>query len=560
MEKRRPLNTILSLSALLLAGLVVFLHIHLVKVRDNANPYNFSALNVAEDIKIISKKPHSIEHPEERKVVREYLAYRLRQSGGDVRIFEYDSIESELGGFFDIANIYACFDPPTVTDSTKYLLLVAHYDSRFRQRVLSDTVFSYGAADDGYGIGVALELVRVVDNYRNLWKQGVKILFTDAEEHQMDGMANMIAHDSLLLKGVNLAINIEARGVRGPALLFETSGGNGKLIDFYRNAAKPYGYSLTSLVYGILPNDTDFSLIKDRIPGYNFAVVDNLKFYHTDKDCYANISLESIQHYGEQINPLVKSYLIGAAYGSCRSFVSESDKIFFTVPLLGLFAFSKAEYVILNLSVLAFAVLIFILLLKRTSISGPGMVRHAGMFLLAMFLLLVAGELAASLVSLAMGEPLGFMSLKYFKYDNLLFIGSLALLSLLYLAYLKKKSVDPLEVIAAHMLLLALFSFVAGAAFLENFIYLTPLAAVSLAMLVNIRFGQAGKILLSVALFVTALAGISFFYLLYVTVTVGMLGVLLFLSAPCAGLIIGIIFLSLHPHFHSGSYGYKSVR
>lgn len=55
MEKRRPLNTILSLSALLLAGLVVFLHIHLVKVRDNANPYNFSALNVAEDIKIISK-------------------------------------------------------------------------------------------------------------------------------------------------------------------------------------------------------------------------------------------------------------------------------------------------------------------------------------------------------------------------------------------------------------------------------------------------------------------------------------------------------------------------
>lgn len=560
MEKRTPLNTIFSLSALLLAGLVVFLHIHLVKVRDNGNPYNFSAYNVAEDIKILSKKPHSIEHPEERKVVREYLSYRLRQSGGDVRIFEYDSIASKFGGFFDIANIYACFDPPAVTDSTKYLLLVAHYDSRFRQEVLSDTVYSYGAADDGYGVGVAMELVRVANNYHNLWNQGVKVLFTDAEEHQMDGMANMIAHDSLLLDGVNLVINIEARGVRGPALLFETSAGNGRLVDFYRNAAMPYGYSLTSLVYGILPNDTDFSLIKERIPGYNFAVVDNLKFYHTDRDCYENISLESIQHYGEQINPLVKSYLIGTAYGSCNSFVSESDKVFFTLPLLGLFVFSKGEYVVLTLSVLFFAAVLFLLFLKHASGSGPRIVRHAGRFLLVMFLLLAAGELAACLVSLATGEPFGFMSLKYFRYDNLLFVASIALFGYLYLICLKRRAIPPLEVIAAHLLLLALFSAVSGALFLENFIYLVPLAAASVAMLVYICSRRAGEIVFAAALFVTALTGISFFYLLYVTVTVGMLGVLLFLSAPCVGLIIGIIFLSLHPHFHSGSYGYKRVR
>jgi hypothetical protein len=91
--------------------------------------------------------------------------------GGDTRTFPYDSIKSKLGGYFNIENVYSVFNPDNVTDTTQYILLVAHYDSRFRQIVRKDTVYSYGAADDGYGVGVILETVSQLIKERDEWKR-----------------------------------------------------------------------------------------------------------------------------------------------------------------------------------------------------------------------------------------------------------------------------------------------------------------------------------------------------------------------------------------------------
>ena len=108
-----------------------------------------------------------------------------------------------------------------------------------------------------------------------------------------------------LFDNINFVINIEARGVKGDALLFETSKNNASIMELYSNAKYKRGFSLTSFVYNILPNFTDFNHVKDSIPGVNFAVIDNLHYYHTDKDNFDNISLSSIQHYGEQISPIL---------------------------------------------------------------------------------------------------------------------------------------------------------------------------------------------------------------------------------------------------------------
>ena len=259
----------------------------------------FSAQRVSDDIRVIAKEPHSIQHTKERKVLGEFLFYRLQQMGGDTQIIEYDTIPSKIGGEFSYADIYSVFEPepsllPDKGDtSTSYILLVAHYDSRYRQVVGKDTVFSYGAADDGYGVGTILELVNLALEYRNEWHQGIKVLFTDAEEHNLDGMRSVFAENPEVFCGVNFVINVEARGVKGPALLFETSPGNEELMKLYSHAGNPSGFSLTSMVYRFLPNDTDFSVVKDSIPGMNFAVIDNLHYYHTDLDNYSNISLES---------------------------------------------------------------------------------------------------------------------------------------------------------------------------------------------------------------------------------------------------------------------------
>ena len=88
-----------------------------------------------------------------------------------------------------------------------------------------DTVWSYGAADDGYGLGVILENVDQALKYKADWKQGIKVLFTDAEEVGMMGMKAQLQNNREVFDNVGLIINLETRGPYGPALLFETSPG-----------------------------------------------------------------------------------------------------------------------------------------------------------------------------------------------------------------------------------------------------------------------------------------------------------------------------------------------
>lgn len=542
MKRHRLLYPILYIFAIISAGLVVFLHIHTIKIEESENPYNFSAANVAKDIKIISKKPHSIEHPNERKFVRDYLSYRLRQLGAQVKIFEYDSIASRLGGYIEIANIYAAIPPPQASDSTGYLLLIAHYDSSFRHKVLSDTLFSYGAADNGYGLGVILELIRVANNYHNLWNQGIKVLFTDAEENRMDGMRSVVDSDPQLLENVNLVINIDARGVRGPALLFETSDGNGRLIDFYKKAGLPYGYSLTSLVYRILPNNTDFSLVKENYPGYNFAVVDNLKFYHTDRDNYSNISLKSIQHYGKQINPLVKSYLLGKFYGKECSFKANCNKIFFTIPLLGLFSFSRTGYMAINIITLLFTLFLIFIAGKMFKVERGRVFEIFRQFLFLSLFVLLVGIFAACIVAFITGVPFHPLEIRYFKYDNLLFISLVVVLALELCIHVKKRDGRDGNFCSAFMVSQLLFmwvlTFISALLFLDNFLFLVPLAMANGGYAISLLSPQAGRVFYLFSAFVTALLGFSFFYLLYVTVTIGSAGFLLFLITPFIGLLV----------------------
>ena len=363
MNKIRPIILALVVAA---AGFLAY-GLWTIPSPKPANYEGFSSARVVEDIAVISKEHHSVAHPEERAKVREYLVERLQGLGADtVKLYGYDSLVGPKNRHvvytFDADNILAEFAPENASENTPYLMFVAHYDSRYSQPMpKQDTVWSYGAADDGYGVGVTLETVSQLLKHRADWKQGVKVLFTDAEEVGMYGMTAQWENNKEVFDNVGLMVNIEARGPWGPALLFETCPGNEKIMDLYAVASKyHYTYSLTTVVYTFMPNFTDFTIVKDYIPGMNFSTITDVNHYHTDKDNFSNISEKSIQHYGEQILPIAQEYVTNAEYADKDYFRSEKDTVNFTVPVLGLFNFSKTVYMVINIVVFLLFLLIFI--------------------------------------------------------------------------------------------------------------------------------------------------------------------------------------------------------
>ena len=398
MNKIRP---VILFAAVVLSGLLAYGLWTLPKPQ-NADYEGFSSARVVEDIRVISQKPHSVAHPDERAQVREYLIDRLESMGADtVMQFRYDSIvgpqNKHVEYTFDAVNLLAEFAPASETVSGTDLMLVAHYDSRYSQPMPRDTVWSYGAADDGYGVGVILETVSLALKNRGEWKQGIKVLFTDAEEPGMKGMKAIWENNREVFDNVGLVLNVEARGTWGPALLFEACPGNAKVQELYAStAAYPFTYSLTTVVYQFLPMFTDFTIVKDELPGLNFSNIADVNHYHTDLDNFSNISEKTIQHYGAQILPLAMEYLTGEEYADKDYLRSDSDKVNFTIPLLGLFSFSKVGYIVL-------CVAVFVLFLLAFALEGlRGRIKAAKVF---GFSLKVLG---GSVLALLIGEGFAY--------------------------------------------------------------------------------------------------------------------------------------------------------
>lgn len=534
---------------------------------ESADSAEFSAERVARDIEVISRQHHSVAHPEERAEVREYLVERLTAMGADtVKLFEHKALtgpeNKHVTYTFDATNILAEFSAKHSESSPK-LMFIAHYDSRYSQPMpQQDTVWSYGAADDGYGIGIALEATNLALKYRDEWQQGIKILFTDAEEVGMKGMKALWENNREEFADVGLVINIEARGPYGPALLFETSPGNNRLMELYASAADyPYTYSLTTVVYGFMPNFTDFTIIKDSVPGFNFSTVADINHYHTDLDNYSNINLRSIQHYGSQIVPILRAYLTDAKYSNPESLRSDSDTVNFTLPALGLFNFSKGTYWTINIVVVALFVALLVVEIMRGRAQGRKVMRSALTTLIVAICGLILGELIAWMSSAIAGaqfKPFGIV--QGIAGDNAIMAISVALiLAAVVVIYLRKRrnimrqtlgsvrssAADAATAINANnalygaLSMFAILSIVLLVAIGENLMFFIPLTAATLSLvlyrLTNIREWY----LVGIAL--TLLHALSFLYTLAMALTIGAFGAVVMLALFDAMLLIPLV-------------------
>lgn len=549
MNKLRPFILVLAVVAATVLAAGVF-------TRPSPQPLDaegFSSARVYEDLKIIAQEPHSVEHPEARAKVRDYLFSRLNELGADTTTICTFDTTTERGYTFVPENVYAEFHPQKELEDTTYIMMIAHYDSRYAQPVLKDTVWSYGAADDGYGLGIILETVNQALRSRDQWYQGFKVLFTDAEEVGMKGAYAMFEYHPEVFKNVGMVINVEARGPYGPALLFEISDGNSELLKLYGKTAKsPATYSLTTVVYKFMTNFTDFTVVREKsdIPGLNFSTIADINHYHTDLDNIDNVSQKSIQHFGAQISPLVLKYLTTKEYANKDYFKSEEDSTNFTIPLLGFFNFSKFTYLIINIVLALVFIGLFVFEILRGRLDGKRALRNSLNVLLGALTALILGEILAYLCAVIVGaEFKAFGAVRGISFDNIaMLVMAILMIGITILLYLRGRkeahrkshasmrasaSYNALSKYAMNNLMGTLFImmvlglvlvFVLG----ENLMFLIPLSFATVAIILwratNMKFW------LLAAIFCTLLHTVSFYFALAMALTIGAVGAILFLA------------------------------
>uniref|UniRef100_A0A452UP95 Endoplasmic reticulum metallopeptidase 1 n=1 Tax=Ursus maritimus TaxID=29073 RepID=A0A452UP95_URSMA len=260
-----------------------------------------------------------------------------------------------------------------------------------------------------------LEVLRVLSASSEALHHAVIFLFNGAEENVLQASHGFITqHPWASL--IRAFINLEAAGVGGKELVFQTGPENPWLVQAYVSAAKhPFASVVAQEVFqsGIIPSDTDFRIYRDfgNIPGIDLAFIENGYIYHTKYDTADRILTDSIQRAGDNILAVLK-YLATSDMLPSSSKYRHGNMVFFDV--LGLFVIAYPSRVgsIIN-SVVVMAVVLYLgkkLLQPKHKIAGNYMKDFfcaLGITLISWFTCLVTVLILAVFVSL-IGQSLSW--------------------------------------------------------------------------------------------------------------------------------------------------------
>jgi hypothetical protein len=269
-------------------------------VADTAPPEEFSSGRAMRHVRAFAQRPHPT-GSEEIERVRRYIVGELAALGVRAEIQEASVVptQARAGWPAPAARVRNIVARVAGTSNSRALMLAAHYDS---------VPTGPGASDDGSGVATLIETMRALKSGPPL-RNDLILVFSDAEELGLVG-ARAFADAHPWMKDVSLVLNFEARGAGGPSLMFETSDGNGALINGMAEAAPhTIANSLMYAVYKRLPNDTDMTVYKRAgAAGLNFAYADRITSYHTMLDSPDVLDERSLQHHGSYAVSLARHF------------------------------------------------------------------------------------------------------------------------------------------------------------------------------------------------------------------------------------------------------------
>ena len=487
-------------SFFLIVGLVYYSFFSLMPQKGSPSSVEetkFSTERALIPLKEITKAPHYIGTKEHARV-RNYLISQLEELGLETQVQEGFVINPKWKSLDKPKNIIAQIKG---SENGKSLLLLSHYDSALTP--------SYGASDAGSGVVTILETLRAYKASGKKPKNDIIVLFTDAEEVGLDG-ARLFVNNHPWAKNVGIALNFEARGSGGPSnMIVETNGGNKNLIKAFMEADVkfPVASSLMYSIYKMLPNDTDSTVLREGadIDGFFFAFIDDHYDYHTANDTYDNLDVNTLQHQGEYLLPLVHYF----GDSDLNQLKSLDDHVYINLPFFKMVSYPFTwVFPMLLVAIVLFIGLIIYGLRKRV-LTGNGVVRGFIPFTLAMIFCGILGFYGWKLILLMYPQ---YQEIQQgFTYNGHTYISFFVLLSLgvLFGIYYKfSKKINVANLLIAPLIFWILINigvaiYLKGAAF-----FIIPVFLGLLSLWILIRKDRPNLILLtiigSIAIFIFA--------------------------------------------------------
>ncbi|KAK0524242.1 hypothetical protein OC834_003462 [Tilletia horrida] len=241
--------------------------------------------------------------------------------------------------YHSMSNVIVRLSDGTDEGKEHAVLLNAHLDS---------TLPSPGAADDGAGIAILLELLRIYTTApRPKLRHSVILLFNNGEESLQDA-SHLYATQHHTRDSVRAVVNLEACGTSGPELLFQATAL--EMIKAYSKVPHPFGTVMANDVFssGIILSDTDFRQFVEygNQSGLDMAIIGHSYWYHTRKDIPANIERGAVQHFGENTLAIV-DYLVTSPESKLstnRAFTKSESPVYFSILGQIFFYFSNVTF------------------------------------------------------------------------------------------------------------------------------------------------------------------------------------------------------------------------
>lgn len=531
--RRNVAYFVLLLGALSIGIFLGFLVLQAPAPYDSSDETAFSVDRMRNTIGEIAKQPHPV-HSKENEEVRKYICNQLASLG--LAPIYPDTEERYVVTTDGLKNIAAKLDG----ESDNAILLVAHYDSART---------SYGAADDGYGVATILETLRAIRAQEVPLQNDIVVLFTDGEEKWMSGVKAELKSNLDRYQNVFLVLNVEASGTKGPVVMFETGNKNADIIDYYAKHAKnPVAFSFTTAYYNFMPNDTDFAIFKNYgFNGLNFAVIDGAEYHHTLGDSLENIDLRSLQHYGDQVFSIVKSFVSDSSL-SRGQFESNTNKVFFSIVPGLLVSYSEAVSEMLAVAAAALFIVLTVIGCAQYGIKPIKVLLYSVLLISIVMFLALASESIACLFAFISGMKFQLVRM-YIPHDGLIYllVNVTAVVTMgIFCWSIAKRSKGP-ELIFASILLDLILSALLSV-FLTGAAYIVILPALLASLYVASSHLIKSKVLKTIVLAITALLDMMIYVpvviLIYQSLSIGIMG---------AGVLLCLLpFTTILPMFYEG--------